>query len=148
MVHLFIVDCTMGVELNKHMDFAGVLIQESLTDKSILREIKIVSTTVEQVTPEHKTPWVDQWTMRDVEIAEGRVAEISEKISRVLDHEHHWYADFKNEKEHFIIYHDKVFHIIDRSVTAQYDEATKYGISIGIPDYQLDFSPNVTEWKK
>ena len=80
MVHLFIVDCTMGVELNKHMDFAGVLIQESLTDKSILREIKIVSTTVEQVTPEHKTPWVDHWTMHDVEIAEGRVVEIAEKI--------------------------------------------------------------------
>ena len=74
----------------------------------------------------------------------GQAGEVAERISRALDREHDWYADFKNDKEHFIIYRDKVFHITDRSDKLQYDQATKYGILIGIPDYQVDFSEHVT----
>lgn len=130
------------------MNFTGVIIEESLTDISVLNEVKIVSTEVEPVTEEHKTPWVSQWTMHTVEIAPERVAEVAEKISKALDREHNWYADFKTGKEHFVIYRDKVFHITDRSVKTQYDEATAYGISIGIPDYQVDFSPHITQWER
>lgn len=130
------------------MNFTGVIIEESLTDKSVLNDVKIVSTKVEPVTDEHKTPWVKQWTMHDVEIAPEKTSEIAEKISKALDREHNWYADYKTDKEHFVIYRDKVFHITDRSDKAQYDEATKYGISIGIPDYQVDFSPHITQWER
>jgi hypothetical protein len=130
------------------MNFTGVIIEESLTDKSMLDDVKIVKTNVEPVTEEHKTPWVKQWTMHDVEISADKAAEVAEKISRALDREHNWYADFKTDKEHFVIYRDKVFHITDRSDKAQYDEATKYGISIGIPDYQVDFSPHITQWER
>lgn len=130
------------------MDYQGVIIEESLRDKAILGEVKIVSTEVEPVTDEHKTPWIKQWTMHTVEIPANKAAEIAEKISKALDREHNWYADFKTDKEHFVIYRDKVFHITDRSDKSQYDEATKYGISIGIPDYQVDFSPHLTQWER
>jgi hypothetical protein len=130
------------------MNFTGVIVEESLMDKSVLGDVKIVSTKVEPVTDEHKTPCVKQWTLHDVEIPTDKAAEIAEKISKALDREHNWYADFKTDKEHFVIYRDKVFHITDRSDKAQYDEATKYGISIGIPDYQVDFSPHITQWKR
>jgi hypothetical protein len=130
------------------MNFTGVIIEESLTDTSVLGETKIVSTKVEPVTEEHKTPWVGQWTMHDVEIPADRAVEVAQKLSKALDPEHNWYADFKTDTEHFVIYRDKVFHIIDRSDKAQYDEATKYGISIGIPDYQVDFSPHITQWER
>lgn len=130
------------------MNFTGVIIEESLTDKAVLNDVKIVSTKVEPVTEEHKTPWVKQWTLHDVEIPADKAAEVAEKISKALDREHNWYADFKTDKEHFVIYRDKVFHITDRSDKAQYDEATKYGISIGIPDYQVDFSPHITQWER
>ena len=30
----------------------------------------------------------------------------------------------------------------------KYDEAKKYGISIGIPEYQVDFHPEVKEWER
>jgi len=130
------------------MNFTGVIIEESLTDKSVLGDVKIVSTKVEPVTNEHKTPWVEQWTLHDVEILADKAAEIAEKISKALDREHNWYADFKTDKEHFVIYTDKVFHITDRSDKAQYDKATKYGISIDIPDYQVDFSPHITQWER
>lgn len=68
------------------MDFNGVIIEESLTDKSVLNDVKIVSTKVEPVTDEHKTPWVKQWTLHDVEIPADKAAEVAEKISKALDH--------------------------------------------------------------
>lgn len=130
------------------MSYKGVIIEESLTDKSVLDDVKIVSTKVEPVTEEHKTPWVKQWTLHDVEVPAEKAAEVAEKISKALDREHNWYADYKTDTEHYVIYRDKVFHITDRADKKQYDEATKYGISIGIPYYQVDFSPHITQWQR
>lgn len=130
------------------MNFSGVIIEESLTDKSVLDDVKIVATEIEPVIEKHKTPWIGQWTMHTVEITPEKAAEVAEKISEALDREHNWYADFKTDTEHFVVYQNKVFHITDRSNKAQYDEATTYGISIGIPDYQVDFSPDITQWER
>lgn len=130
------------------MNYTGIIIEESLIDKSVLDEVNIVKTEIEPVTEGHKTPWVKQWTMHDVEISADKAIQVAEKISKALDREHNWYADFKTDTEHFVIYRDKVFHITDRSDKAQYDKATKYGISIGIPDYQVDFSPHITQWER
>lgn len=130
------------------MKFQGIIIEESLTDPSILRDLKIVSTRVEPVAEKHKTPWVKQWTMHNVEIPADKAAEVAEKISKALDREHDWYADFKTETEHYVVYTGRVFHINDRTDKTQYDEATAYGISIGIPDYQVDFSPHLKQWER
>ena len=130
------------------MDFKGIIIEESLIDTSVLRDLKIILTKKEIVTEKHKTPWVKQWTMYDVEIEEGQASVIAEKISVALDNNHNWYADYKNDREHYIIYPSKVFYITDRSDESQYEIATKYGISIGIPDYQVDFSSHVAQWKR
>lgn len=132
----------------KIMKYQGVIIEESLSDKSVLNHVKILSTKVEPVTEEHKTPWVKQWTLHDVEVPAEKAAEIAEKISKALDREHDWYADYKTDTEHYVIYRNKVFHITDCSDKKQYDEATEYGISIGIPAYQIDFSPHITQWQR
>lgn len=134
--------------LEKQMNFTGVIIEESLEDVSVLNEVKIVATEVESVTESHQTPWVKQWTLHTIEIAPEEAADVAEKISKALDGAHHWYADYKTDKEHYVIYRDKVFHITDRSDKAQYDAATAYGISIGIPAYQVDFAPHVVQWKR
>lgn len=119
-------------------NFTGVIIEESLGDKSVLGKVKIISTKVEQVIERHRTPWVKQWTLHTVEISAEQAAKMAEEISRALDSKHSWYADYKNEHEHYVIYRNRVFHI-DRGKRGAYDEATKYGISVGIPDYQVDF---------
>ncbi len=49
-------------------NFTGVIIEESLTDKSVLDEVKIIKTKVEPVTEKHQTPQVKQWTLHTVEI--------------------------------------------------------------------------------
>lgn len=129
----------------KTSDFNGVIIEESLTDNSVLNDVNIISTKVEPVTEKHNTPWVRQWTMHTVEIPADKASEVAKKISEALDKNHDWYADFKTETEHYVVYASKVFHITDRTNKKQCDEATAYGISIGIPDYQVDFSPHLKQ---
>ena len=128
-------------------NFNGVIIEESLENKDDLQKVKIIKTKVERVTEEHKTPWIKQWTLHTVEIPENQADEIAEDLSNSLDSEHDWYADFKNDKFHYIIFHNKVFKV-DRSKPEQYQDVTKYGLSLGIPDYQLDFSPHIKEWER
>ena len=126
-------------------NFNGVIIEESLEKKDVLKKVKILKTKVEEVTPEHNTPYLKQWTLHTVEILENQADEIAEELSHSLDSKHgDWYADFKNNKFHYIIFRNKVFKI-DRSKPEQYDEVVKYGLSLGIPDYQLDFSPDIKE---
>ena len=130
-------------------NYQGVIIEESLEDKSVLKKMKIISTKVEAVVEKHKTPWLAQWALHKVEIPEAEAPVIAEEISKSLDRTHSgsWYADFKNDTHHYIIFHDKVFYI-DRTSKEQYDEAKRHGISLGIPEYQVDFHPNILEWKR
>lgn len=119
-------------------NYKGDIIEESLENKDILKKVKILSTRVEEVNDKHKTPWLKQWTLHLVEVSVDKANETAEEISKSLDKEHgaSWYVDFKNQTHHYIIFPDKVF-FVDRKVKEQYDEAEKYGISIGIPQYQL-----------
>lgn len=130
-------------------NFKGVIIEESLENCDVLNKIQILSTRVENVIEKHKTPWISQWTLHDVEIPESVASAIAEEISVSLDRhrEHSWYADFKNDTHHYIIFRDRVF-CIDRKSKEQYDEAKHYGISLGIPEYQVDFHPEVVEWER
>ena len=86
------------------MNYKGVIIEESLGNKDILKKIKILNTRVESVIEKHKTPWLKQWTLNTVKISENKIENIAEEISKSLETEHPWYADFKNETTHFIIF--------------------------------------------
>lgn len=132
------------------MNFEGVIIEESLEDTSVLDDVTILDTKIEETTEHHKTPWVKQWTLHTVEVSSDEAAAIAKKLSRALDHfnSHAWYADYKSKKEHYIIYAEKVFHITDRTSKAQYQAAKEYGIALGIPEYQVDFAPNDEGWER
>lgn len=128
------------------MDYEGVIIEESLKDKSILKELEILSTKVEPITKEHKTPWLKQWTLHTVKIPGNKADSTANDVSKALE-PNYWYADFKNDEVHYIIFPNKVFKI-DRSKVDEYKAATNYGLTLGIPDYQLDFAPNVKYWER
>jgi type IV secretory pathway VirD2 relaxase len=127
--------------------FIGVIIEESLENKNVLQKVKITSTEVEEVTEEHKTPWINQWTLHTVEISENQAEEVAKELSKSLDSQHNWYADFKNESYHYIIFRDRIF-CIDKTSKKQYDEAKNYGLSLGIPEHQVDFHPEVEHWER
>ena len=129
------------------MNYKGIIIEESLGNKDVLKKVKILSTKVEPVAEKHKTPWIKQWTLHTVEIVEDKAEGVAEEISKALESEHNWYADFKNKVTHFIIFKNKVFKV-GRTRKEQYDEAKEYGISLGIPPHQVDFYPEVEEWKR
>jgi len=130
------------------MNYKGVIIEESLENKDVLKDVAILSTKVEEITEEHHTPHLKQWTLHTVQILEDRGEEVAEKLSKVLETSHgHWYANFKNERFHYIIFRNRVFKV-DRSKPEGYRRVTEYGVSLGILDYQLDFSPDLKEWKR
>jgi hypothetical protein len=133
------------------MNYSGVIIEESLQRNEVLKHLTIVSTKVEPITEDHKTPWLKQWTLHTVEIPEESIVAVADKISSVLDSDDtgksSWYADFKNDSAHFIIFRDKVFQV-NRSNPKEYEKVVVYGVSKGIPDYQLDFSPQIKEWER
>ena len=54
------------------MNYKGVIIEESLENKDILKDVKISETKIEEVIEEHKTPWIKQWTLHTVEIPENQ----------------------------------------------------------------------------
>ncbi|MDP4001174.1 MAG: hypothetical protein Q8P83_02955 [bacterium] len=129
------------------MNYKGVIIEESLDNQEVLKLVKIIETKVEQATEEHKTPWVKQWTLHTVEIPEDEADSVAELLSKDLDKEHNWYADFKNDKNHYIIFRGKVFKV-DLANPVLYREAKQFGISIGIPEYQVDFAPEDKVWER
>lgn len=126
--------------------YRGVIIEESLENKEVLSKMKIISTKIEKVTERHRTPWISQWTLHTVEIPQDQAREIAEQISKSLDQNHNssWYADFKNNTHHYIIFRNKVF-FVNRQSRRGYEEAKKYGISIGTPEYQL-ISPDTKDY--
>lgn len=128
------------------MDYEGIIIAESLADASPLWRLRITATRIEAVTAEHHTPGIKQWTLHTVTIPERDAPNVADELSAVLAPDH-WYADFKNETTHFIIFPDKVF-TVDRRDVRQYQEAVAYGMQHGIPEYQLDFSPTVKPWSR
>lgn len=128
------------------MTYSGVIIEESLKDKAILSQVEITKTKVEPVTEHHKTPWLKQWTLHTFEIPESKAGSVAEQLSKSLDN-NYWYADFKNGTYHYVIFPDRVFKI-NRSKPKQYDLVVKHGLRLGIPDYQLDFSPTIKQWER
>ena len=124
--------------------FRGEVIQESLANPDILSRFTILSTRISVVTPEHKTPWLQQWTLHTIEVPADRAEKMATDLSHALDVLHcgSWYVDFKSSSLHYVIYPGRVFQI-DRRDPEQYRKATEYGISIGIPAQQVDFEPSI-----
>jgi hypothetical protein len=129
------------------MPYLGTIIQESLEKTDILNDLKIIKTVVEPVVGSHKTPWIKRWTLHTVEIPDDKADDIATQISKSLESEHPWYADFKNKDYHYIIFRGKSFKV-DRSKNEQYKNVVKFGLLLGIPEYQLDFSPQMKEWER
>lgn len=129
------------------MNYKGVIIEESLANTDILKNVLIIGTRIESVTEHHKTPWLKQWTLHTVELTEDNADAIAEQISSSLEKDHNWYADFKNDQHHYIIYRNKIFKV-DLNNPALYKNAREYGVSIGIPEYQVDFATSDKVWER
>ncbi len=122
------------------MNYRGVIIEESLENSRVLSVVRILESRVKPARAKEKTPWVQQWTLHTVEIPASKAERVAQALGESLDRKHAWYADFKNDKIHYIIFRHKVFRV-QRTKPKQYQAVSKYGAALGIPSYQLDFSP-------
>jgi hypothetical protein len=122
----------------KAKNYVGVIIAESLENKDVLASVIIQSTEISPVTEANATPWLEVWTLHTVEVAESYADAVAELLAKSLDMKGHWYADYRNAQYHYVIFRDKIFKV-NRSDKVQYAQVSEYGISKGIPDYQLVF---------
>lgn len=121
------------------MNYKGVVIEESLRNPGLPEGVKVLFTKVEKVIEAHKTPWLRKWTLHTVEVDKNKAEEVAGIISESLETEHNaWYADYKNEKFHYVIFPNKVFKVTNEH-REEYQKVRAYGLSLGIPDYQLAF---------
>jgi hypothetical protein len=124
--------------------YRGTIIEESLKDRSVLDGVRIVSGEIEDVTTSHNTPWLRQWTIDEVEIEDMAIKGFTRRLQAAMETEHpSWYADFKGEQDHYIVFPGKIFYI-DQRRNDSYNDAVTYGVSLGIPKRQLDFSQKVS----
>jgi hypothetical protein len=72
---------------------------------------------------------------------------VAEQLSQDLDKKHSWYADFKNDRYHYIVYRGRIFKV-DLHNPVLYKDAKQFGISLGIPEYQVDFAPDDKAWER
>lgn len=128
------------------MEYTGDIIEESLKDSSALKQVRVVSTRVEKVTESHKTPWLKQWTLHTIEVPEDRADVLAENLSKSLT-DNYWYIDYKNDTAHYVIFPNKVFKV-DRRHPEEYKPVVSYGLKLGIPRHQLDFSPAIEYWER
>lgn len=126
------------------MSYRGTIIEESLSstlDLSLF-DATIVETNIEPVREAHETPWLTQWTLVTFEVPDENAERLASVLAEMLlSTPGTWYADFKDERSHYVVFPKKVFHV-DRTAEG-YEIVRRYGLTQAIPKHQLDFSPDI-----
>ena len=102
----------------------GTIIENSLSDKSILQKVRVERT------------WQDgDWILHDVQIDEKDVLELSKYLAEGPWYIHLWQPD---QDKVLVVFKDKLF-TINYSDKSTWAEAVGHGKLLGIPPEQLDF---------
>ena len=120
------------------MNYKGVIVEESLSDTSILSSIEILNQSIEKVSDRDGTPWLEKWTIDTVLISEEKIEELTTKLSELIDTEHcnDWFCDFKNDKYHYIVFSNKVFKL-NRNNKEDYKKMQEYAYKIGLNENNM-----------
>jgi hypothetical protein len=120
------------------MNYKGVIIEESLDDSIIIKELEVIETYVSKTTVREETPWLEQWTIQTVLIPENKINDYTKRLSELIDTNHceNWYCDFRNEEFHYVVFSNKIFKL-DKNKKQDYHEMREYAIGIGLPEHQL-----------
>ncbi len=102
----------------------GTIIENSLQDKSILKELNI-----------QRSYPLEDWILHDILIEESDVPKLSQYLADGPWYIHVWDSDTRKV---IVVFKDKLFHL-DYLNKATWREAIIHGKSMGIPEEQLDF---------
>ena len=109
--------------------YKGVIIEESLEDKSILKNFEIISQTVSENLG---------WHIDTVLVSESDFEKLAQIIKRGT-----WYMHFWVKEKMVAIFYGKIFSF-DFNDKTSWEPVLKYGLSLGIPEEQLDFP--IDDW--
>lgn len=120
------------------MDYKGVIVEESLINTSIIKELELFSKEVEKTSEDDNTPWLTQWTLDTVIIKEDKIDDYTKRLSKLIDDKHcsDWYCDFKNDKYHYVVFKDKIFKLRLNN-KEDYQKMQEYARSIGLIEAQI-----------
>lgn len=104
--------------------FKGTVIENSISNKEILKKLRI-----------NKTWEEGDWILHNVSLDEDQVEELSRSLDNGAWYIHIWK---QGEEDVKVIFKDKIFDI-KYTDKATWVEAVEYGKSLGIPNDQLDF---------
>ena len=102
--------------------YTGVIVQNSLKNPSILDGFQILK------------KWTDEdWELYKVDATKEQIQSLSGELS-----DGHWYTHFWQDNELIVVFKDKIFEFDVNDKDGRL-AAVEYGMSIGIPEEQLDF---------
>jgi hypothetical protein len=112
------------------MRYVGIIVEESLDDNRVINNYEVSKMCI---TGHEKRQ--DRWHMYEVILTKDEIMKLSKHI---VDG---WYMHFWWERNVIAVFKDKQFEFkYDDKET--WTEVLKYGISLGIPEAQLDFPIN------
>ena len=119
---------------------SGTLLAESIRVGS---ELSIDGLTVSKIFrkdfPDEPPGMPTTWTFIEFQAEDERADEIAQKLADVLTAQGGWFADFGVGGDHVVIFAGKVFRYRNGDEAGR-AEATEYGLSVGCPADQLDWT--------
>jgi len=116
--------------------FSGLLIKESLRDRSVLDRLRIVkeeSWDIDDAAEGQSPVWNVAW----FEIEEDFIDEMTEALSEALE-PGKWFLEISNDDTMIVVFPGKVFSY-KKGDEAGREAVEEFGRSIGIPEHQLDW---------
>ena len=116
--------CRIEFPLSSQAQYRGTIVENSLKDKSILKDLKI-----------DRIYQDEDWLINDVIVSEDQI----NKLGQYLE-DGPWYMNFwkPDADEMVVVFKDKNYKM-RQSDKSTWADALEHGKSIGIPEEQLDF---------
>jgi len=108
--------------MSKNKIYKGIIIEESLEDKNLVKKMQILDTKI-----------AGTWTIHTILISKSDIEGLASYIKQGP-----WYAHFWHGNEVLAIFRDKIFKF-KHNEPKTWRDTIGHGISIGIPSQQLNF---------
>lgn len=117
------------------MNYKGVIIEESLANKDLLKSCQIISTRVAKDDDPKTNAGEPEWTLHQVEVSESNLEKVVVELSKNLKLPN-WWADLSLDNEVYIVFHNKIFKGQNSDVAFR-KQVIDYAHSLNLPVGQI-----------